>query len=287
MRRAIARAAKTRKSSPLGARPFLKWAGGKGRLLNQYAELFPSKIGNYHEPFLGSGAVFFFLRSRISGRIHLSDRIEELILTYRAVRDEVEGVVKRLKKHVYDRDYYYRIRAQNPARLSPAGLAARFIYLNRAGFNGLYRVNRKGKFNVPFGRYVNPTICDEEVLRNASELLTNAEIEKCSFVDFSKSVKRGDFVYLDPPYHPISKTSNFTSYTPDAFGEDEQRLLANVCRALHDRGVRFMLSNSDTSFVRGIYQGFEIQRVYAPRAINASPNGRGKISEVVVRNYAS
>ncbi len=281
----IAPAAKAQSSRPPLVRPFLKWAGGKGRLLGQYADLFPDKMGNYHEPFLGSGAVFFFLRPRISGEIHLSDRIDELILTYRTVRDDVAGVIRRLKKHVYDRDYYYRIRAQNPARLSAAGRAARLIYLNRTGFNGLYRVNRSGQFNVPFGRYVNPTICDEKGLRQASESLANAEIERRSFVDLAKYVKKNGFVYLDPPYHPLSKTSNFTSYTPDTFGEDEQRALAEVCRALHARGARFMLSNSDTPFVRKIYKGFDVRRVYASRAINASPNRRGKVPEVVVRNY--
>ncbi len=277
--------AEARNGRATAVRPFLKWAGGKGRLLRQYADLFPDKIGNYHEPFLGSGAVFFRLYPRIEGGAHLSDRIEDLILTYRAVRDDVAGVVRRLKKHVYEREHYYRVRAQNPARLSAAGRAARFIYLNRTGFNGLYRVNRSGKFNVPFGRYKNPTICDEEGLRRASEPLASAEIENRGFEDLPGCVKKGDFVYLDPPYHPRSKTSNFTAYTSDPFGEDEQRALAKTCQALHERGARFMLSNSDTAFIRRLYKGFGIQRVYAARAINASPNGRGKIAEVVVRNY--
>ena len=175
------------------ARPFLKWAGGKGRLLRQYADLFPDKIESYHEPFLGSGAVFFRLRPKIKGGVNLSDRIEELILTYRAVRDDVAGVIRRLKKHVYDRDHYYRVRAQNPARLSGAGRAARFIYLNRTGFNGLYRVNRSGQFNVPFGRYKNPTICNEEGLRWASESLVSAEIEERGFEELPECCGKGRF----------------------------------------------------------------------------------------------
>ncbi len=278
-------AAESPKTEAPPTRPFLKWAGGKVRLLRQYADLFPDEIGSYHEPFLGSGAVFFRLCPRLGGEVHLSDRIEDLILTYRAVRDDVAGVIRCLRRHVYDREHYYRVRAQNPARLSPAGRAARLIYLNRTGFNGLYRVNRSGRFNVPFGRYVNPTICDGDGLRRASESLEGAEIEKRGFEDLPGCVERGDFVYLDPPYHPKSKTSNFTSYTPDAFGEDEQRALAETCRALHARGARFMLSNSDTPFVRKLYRGFDIRRVYAARAINSSPGGRGKVAELVVRNY--
>ncbi len=268
------------------ARPFIKWAGGKGRLLSQYDPLFPDEIGDYHEPFMGSGAVFFHLRPRIAGRAWLSDRIDELVSTFCAVRDDVEGVIRRLGAHVYEKERYYKVRAQNPARLSSAGLAARFIYLNRTGFNGLYRVNSKGGFNVPFGRYRNPTICNAEGLRLASAALEGAHIARRGFGELAGWATEGDFVYLDPPYHPLSKTSNFTSYTADRFVENAQRALAETCRALDAIGARFMLSNSDTPFVRSLYRGFDLKTVYAARAINSASARRGKIAEVVIRNYA-
>lgn len=268
------------------ARPFLKWAGGKRRLLAQYAPLLPAEIRGYHEPFLGSGAVFFFLRPRLQGRICLSDRVGELAATYRAVRDDVEGVIRRLRRHTYGKEHYYRVRAQNPKRLSPAGRAARFIYLNRTGFNGLYRVNRRGEFNVPFGRYVNPTICDAEGLRAASAALAEAAVEVGGFSVLPKKVRPGDFVYLDPPYHPLGGTSNFTAYTSDGFGDGEQRRLAETCRALDEKGARFMLSNSDTPLIHTLYKGFRIGRAFALRAINSNPARRGRIAELVIRNYS-
>ncbi|MDP6277830.1 MAG: DNA adenine methylase [Nitrospinota bacterium] len=267
------------------ARPFLKWAGGKGRLLPQYAPLFPREIGDYHEPFLGSGAVFFSLCPRIEGRAYLSDRIDDLVRTFEAVRADAEGVIRHLGRHTYQREHYYRVRAQNPARLSPAGRAARFIFLNRTGFNGLYRVNKSGRFNVPFGRYTNPKICDVDGLRLASAALARAQIGRRGFQDIPEWTEAGDFVYLDPPYQPLSKTSNFTAYTAGGFGEDAQRGLAAACRALDGAGVRFMLSNSDTPLIRKLYKGFDIKQVLAARAINSSTAGRGKIPELVVRNY--
>ncbi|MEE9257083.1 MAG: Dam family site-specific DNA-(adenine-N6)-methyltransferase, partial [bacterium] len=199
-----------RTSPKAPARPFIKWAGGKGRLLAQYEALFPEEIGDYHEPFLGSGAVFFRLSPRIGGRAYLSDSIDELVKTFRAVQEDAEGVIRRLGRHVYERGHYYRVRAQNPARLSPAGLAARFIYLNKTGFNGLYRVNRAGRFNVPFGRYANPTIRNAGALRAASEALAGAKIGRRGFRELTEWAEAGDFIYLDPPYHPLSKTANFT-----------------------------------------------------------------------------
>lgn len=268
------------------ARPFLKWAGGKGRLLAQFEPLFPEKIGDYHEPFLGSGAVFFRLRERIGGRVYLSDRIAELVHTFETVRDDVGGLIRHLGRHVYKSEHYYRVRGQNPARLSPAGLAARFIYLNRTGFNGLYRVNKSGRFNVPFGRYTNPTICDAGVLHAAAAALAGADIARRGFAEITDWAEAGDFVYLDPPYQPLSKTANFTAYTAGGFGENEQRHLAGVCRQLDKLGARFMLSNSDTPLIREIYSGFDIRQVFAARAINSTASKRGKIPEVVVRNYA-
>lgn len=276
-----------RTANSAAARPFLKWAGGKGRLLSQYAPLFPAQIANYHEPFLGSGAVFFSLRAGIGGDVHLSDQIEELIGTYRAVRDDVEAVIRALKRHIYDRAHYYRVRGQDPAPLSPPRRAARFICLNRTGYNGLYRVNRKGEFNVPFGRHKNPTICDAEGLRQASAALQGAALSCCGFRELDKKARRGDFVYLDPPYHPLSKTANFTSYTAGNFGEEEQSQLAGICRNLDGKGAKFMLSNSDTPFIRRLYRGFGMVRIQAARAINSRPERRGKVAELVIRNYKS
>jgi len=274
-----------RTKAKLPPRPFLKWVGGKGRLLAQFSPLFPDEIGTYHEPFLGSGAVFFHLKHRIGGRAFLSDRIKDLVTTFGAVRDDVEGVIRHLERHVYKQGHYYRVRAQNPARLSTSGLAARFIYLNRTGFNGLYRVNRRGQFNVPFGRYTNPTICNVECLRRASKSLAEAEIKQRGFQELPGWVEAGDFVYLDPPYHPLSQTANFTSYTANRFEEADQRALAQVCHELNVTGARFMLSNSDTPVVRDLYKDFDIHQVFAARAINSQSSKRGKIPEVVVRNY--
>ena len=272
------------------AKPFVKWVGGKRQLLKQFRDLYPQDFdpvkNQYFEPFVGGGAVFFDLQPC---KATLSDWNVELITTYRVIRDDVENLIADLKKQKYEKEFFLKVRSKNPKKLAPLKVASRFIYLNRTCFNGMYRVNKKGGFNVPFGRYTNPKICDEVNLRNVSRLLQNVEIEHRSYVEVLEHAKEGDFIYFDPPYYPVSKTSSFTSYNADAFLEKEQKELCDVFKVLHKKGCRVMLSNSDTPFIREIYEelgsDINIKTVQAGRMINAKTSGRGKVSEVVVVNY--
>jgi len=271
-------------------RPVLKWAGGKGRLLGELLGRLPddfhSRDAAYHEPFIGGGALFFALagQGRI-GQARLSDANPSLIDVYLALRDCVDEVIAVLREHIHDRDYYYQVRALRPETLSLPERAARVIYLNKTCYNGLYRENRKGEFNVPFGRYKNPTICDEPNLRAASRALQGVDISNRPFTSILDYAQAGDFVYFDPPYHPLSPTANFTAYNRHGFGPDDQRHLRDVFAALGDRGVRAMLSNSDTPFIRDLYAGFRIDQVFVARAVNSKASGRGKVAEVIVRNF--
>ncbi len=268
------------------ATPFLKWAGGKSQLLPQFQKFFPRKFRRYYEPFLGGGAVFFFLAPRLAT---LCDTNAELITTYQVVKDNVEALIAVLRKqysHKNDEKNFYKIRDETDiAELTDTERAARLIYLNKTCFNGLYRVNRSGRFNVPFGNYSNPKICDEINLRRASSELRNATLRVCDFEEGVAKAKKGDFVYFDPPYAPLSPTSSFTSYTKDDFGEAEQSRLANVFRELDKRGVLVMLSNSPKPFIIELYRGFHTEFVKANRAINANGNGRGAIDELLVMNF--
>ena len=268
----------------VAARPFVKWAGGKGQLLVQMAPFFPPyhAYRRYFEPFLGGGAVFFHLQPSIA---FLSDTNEELINAFRIVRDHVEELIQSLRKHRNEAGYYYQVRAQDPKTLSPVERASRFIFLNKTCYNGLYRVNRKGRFNVPFGRYKNPKILDEENLRSASIALRSAHLEVKDFEEALTIAERGDFIYLDPPYHPLSATSSFTSYTSSGFGEDQQRRLASVYRDLDQRGALLMLSNSDTPLIRELYHDFRIIELQANRAINSRGDRRGPVTELLTLNY--
>ena len=270
--------------------PFLKWAGGKSQLLAQFAELYPPAhtVRRYIEPFLGSGAVFFEIRECLQpSRVTLADDDQELVNVYTVIRDEVEKVIRALTGHRsrHGREHYYRVRSQAPSRLSSATRAARLIYLNRTCFNGLYRENSKGNFNVPMGRYANPRILDAENLRAASAALKRARIEAGHFSRVLTLARKGDFIYFDPPYHPISETSYFTSYTRGSFTAPDQEDLAGVYSELARRGCRVMLSNSDCRFIRDLYRGFEIRTVLARRRINSNAGRRGPIREVVVLNY--
>lgn len=266
--------------------PILKWAGGKTQLLPSLAAYLPDRFDRYYEPFVGGGAMFFYLlNTRQSLRGFLSDYNEELINCYCAVRDNVEAVIRQLKKHRNDREYYYRLRAQDPKSLADAERAARLIFLNKTCFNGLYRVNSRGQFNVPFGDYKNPRTCDEVNLRAVSQALQTIKIQSSHFGDALKSARRGDFVYFDPPYQPLSATANFTSYTSRCFGENDQRQLADVVRQLAKRSCKIMLSNSDNDFIRELYRGFRIETVWATRAINCKGDRRGRVSELVILNY--
>lgn len=263
-------------------RPFLKWAGGKGQLLEQYGPLFPRRFGRYHEPFVGGGAVFFHLHP---ARATLSDDNSDLIDCLTAVRNDLPAVITALGQHRYEKEYYYAVRAQDPAELPLVERAARMIYLNRTCFNGLYRVNSKGGFNVPFGRYANPTICDAPNLRACARALKRARIERAPFPAVLDRARRGDFVYFDPPYHPLSKTAYFTAYAKGGFREADQRELARVYAELDRRGVLVMLSNSNAPLVRELYKGFRIVQVQATRSINSKGARRGAITELVVLNY--
>ncbi len=268
-------------------RPFLKWVGGKTQLLDQLEPLLPPTFRRYFEPFVGGAALFFDLNSkrRITSQATLRDVNAELVDCYVAVRDHVESVIVELRKHKYESDHYYEVRAQKPAELTLAGRAARTIFLNKTGYNGLYRVNKSGQFNVPFGRFTKPLFCDVENLRACSRALRSVSIEVGDFSAIGKQTKKGDFVYFDPPYVPLSPTSDFTAYIPGGFGEAEQRKLAKTFAQLAKRGIYAMLSNSDTPLVRELYADFRIDTVYASRSVNSNAQRRGKLPEVVVRSW--
>jgi DNA adenine methylase len=264
------------------AAPFVKWVGGKRALLPELAVRFPARYNRYFEPFLGGGAVFFHLQPE---RALLSDYNEELIETYRTVRDDVDRLIRHLATHRVDEEYYYAMRAQDPSTLEPFERASRLIFLNRTCFNGLYRVNARGGFNVPYGKHKNPTICNEPGLRAASLALSSADLSYRSYAEVLDHAKAGDFFYFDPPYHPRNATANFTSYTAGSFTERDQAELAGTFRELSQRGCKLMLSNSDTPLIRDLYAEFHVEVVMAPRFINRDATKRGPVSELLVRNY--
>lgn len=286
----------------VSAKPFLKWAGGKSKLLPELLERMPAELGGrYFEPFLGGGALFFAthggntqapshgLSDGVARVPVLSDVNPELVNAYRVVRDDLDALLRLLRAHKHNKRYYYRIRDadRDPGywTWAPLERASRLIYLNKTCFNGLYRVNSRGEFNVPFGDYESPTIADEDNLRACSAALAGADIECASFESVSSIARAGDFVYFDPPYAPVSATAHFTGYAKGGFSADLQRSLADVCRSLDQRGVRFMLSNSNAPLVVDLYRSFRVETVYAPRAINAKGDRRGKVAEIIVRNY--
>lgn len=268
------------------AKPFLKWVGGKSQLLPEISKRIPLNYDRYFEPFLGGGAVFFYLQPK---QACLVDINEELIDVYRVVRDKVEELISDLKHHIYDKEYYYKLRnvdrESKYSTWSDVQKASRFIYLNRTCYNGLYRVNSKNQFNTPFGRYTNPTILDEANLRACSAVLRNVELRVGDFRIIESSLKIKDFVYFDPPYIPLTKTANFTGYSRNGFDENLQRSLCDFCHRLNDRGIQFMLSNSSAPLVLELYKSFNIEYVLASRAINSQANKRGQIPEAIVTNY--
>jgi DNA adenine methylase len=270
----------------ISPRPFVKWAGGKKQLIDDLTTALPARFNRYWEPFLGGGALFFSIQSK---QAFLSDVNSELVNTYTVVRDSVDGLITELKKHVYEEAHFYSVRDWDRApeynQMSPIKRAARFIFLNKTCFNGLHRVNSKGHFNVPFGRYSNPTITDELNLRACSHALSGARIEVQSYLSIEEQVEQGDLVYLDPPYVPVSETSSFTSYTKDGFGFSDQIALRDLFSRLASKGAYVMLSNSDSLFVEGLYQGFNIKEVSATRAINAKAADRGPVGEFIITNY--
>lgn len=267
---------------------FIKWAGGKKQLLEQFKEHFPKKIERYFDPFVGGGAIAFYILKKYKPKeVFISDINEELINVYLVVQNNVEELIEILKeyKKEHSKEVYYEVRAEDPRFLSDVSRAGRFIYLNKTCFNGLYRVNSKGEFNVPIGSYKNPGICQEEDLREISELLKDVKIRVLSFEKVLEDAKKEDFIYFDPPYYPLKKGKSFTTYTKGNFLEEEQKKLAEVFKKLDDRGCKVMLSNSDTKFIKDLYKDYPIKFVKATRMINCDASKRGKINEVVVKNY--
>ncbi len=276
----------------MSVKPYLKWAGGKRQLLPEIRKYIPASFDLYVEPFVGAGAVLFDLQP---GRAVINDANRQLIMTYEVIRDDVETLIAALKEHAAKntKEYYYTVREQDRdsavfGRLSKTEKAARLIYLNKTCFNGLYRVNSQGLFNVPYGRYKNPAICEEETLRGIHEYFRNNEVVILNG-DFAKAARMAtpdSFVYFDPPYHSADN-SNFTGYQADGFPEAEQLRLRDVMKELTDQGVKCLLSNSDTEFIRKIYKdkAFRVETVTASRTINSNTAGRGKVNEVLIRNW--
>ena len=238
----------------------------------------------YYEPFIGSAAVFFHLRP---ARARLADVNRKLVEVYWVVQNKVGDLIHTLGQHRNESDYYYRIRAQDPAQMSPIERAARLIFLNRTCYNGLYRENRRGRFNVPFGRYKNPTICDVDRLQRASVVLQGVDLQVADFEEAVAGAGPGDFVYFDPPYAPLNATSNFTNYNRHGFGEHDQRRLAQVIKTLTTRGSRVMLSNSSTPLIRELYDNhaYRLIPIQARRSINSKGHKRGPVEELLIINY--
>jgi len=270
------------------ATPFLKWVGGKGQLAPQLECLFPLEIDGYCEPFVGGGAIFFWLQSKnkLKGAVRLADVNPELINAYTVVRDQPLELAALLDEHraLHSKDYYYAVRAKSFVQGVEG--AARTFYLNKTGFNGLYRVNSKGQFNVPIGSYDNPQLYGMANLMAASEALHGVELRCQGFEDSIKASSQKDFLYLDPPYVPLSSTASFTNYVPNGFGSREQCALAKALDAAHRRGVRWVLSNSATQEIESLYQDFRIHQINATRRINCDATKRGLMTEFAVSNFS-
>lgn len=277
------------------ARPFLKWAGGKSQLLPELSRRIPERFGRYHEPFVGGGALFFYLwnHNRLQRGAILSDLNPELIDCYRAVRDQVEDLIEllqSLRPYATDRDFFYEIRAwdRQPAfaQRPLVERAARTIFLNRTCYNGLYRLNNKGQFNAPFGYYKNPQIVDSDNLREVSRALRHTELRVADFAAVLDQAQPGDFIYFDPPYVPVSSTASFTSYTRRGFDEAEQRRLAAVFHQLAERNCYVMLSNSSTTLAHQLYaKAREVDVVLASRKINCDGKRRGLVEELIACSF--
>jgi DNA adenine methylase len=266
---------------------FVKWAGGKKQLLSQFHKFFPEEIERYFDVFVGGGAVAFYIIQKYQPKeVFISDTNKELIDTYEVIRDNLNELIEKLKEHKqkHNKEYFYEIRKLNPNELSKVARAGRFIYLNKSCFNGLYRVNSTGGFNVPIGSSKNPAILPEEDLKLISKLLKGVTIKHMSFEGVLDYARKGDFIYLDPPYYPLKKES-FTTYTAGNFLQKEQEQLKEVYKELDKRGCKVMLSNSHTKFIKDLYKGYEQKIVKASRMINCIGEKRGKIKEIVILNY--
>ncbi|MGI0057362.1 MAG: DNA adenine methylase [Nitrosarchaeum sp.] len=274
-------------------KPFVKWAGGKRQLIPILNQNLPESFSTYYEPFLGGGALLFHILTDKNGqKCSVSDLNSDLVLAYTTIRDRIDTLINSLKNHEknYQKDsesYYYSIRESNPR--SEIEKTSRLIFLNRTCFNGLYRVNRKGKFNVPLGKYSNPNIINEENIRAVSHILQSSRISiKCrDFEAVLRDAKKGDLVYFDPPYQPVSTTSNFTSYTNKDFTYDDLTRLAELCLKLDSRGCKVLLSNSDSKEVTDIFakNPWKVTRIEANRSINSNSKKRTGHFELLIKNY--
>ncbi|WP_336248595.1 DNA adenine methylase [Stomatohabitans albus] len=269
--------------------PIVKWVGGKRQLLPKIKNYIPLEIATFYEPFLGGGAVLFDIQPC---NAVVSDINSELINLYKVVKDDVESLIEDLSKHKNDSSYFYEIRSLDRdkntyKKLSNIERASRIYYLNKTCYNGLFRVNQLGQFNAPFGKYKNPNFTNPNILRAVSEYFNESNIEfKC--VDFEEAIvgiRKGDFVYFDPPYDPISDSANFTGYAKGGFNRDEQIRLKILCDQLTEKGVKLLLSNASTEFILDLYRDYNIEFIKAKRAINSNGDERGEVDEVLVRNY--
>ena len=284
---------KTVRKKPIIYQPFIKWVGGKRGLLSQIIPLLPSEFNHYFEPFIGGGALFFELYSQgklKNKKVYLSDINAELVNAYNVVKDNPRELIKNLTyfQSKHNKDFYYEMREldrqDNFQDLPKIEKATRFIYLNKTCFNGLYRVNKKGFFNTPMGDYKNPNIADVKTIMSASEALQNATIMEQPFSEVVHCASCNDLVYFDPPYYPLNTTANFTAYNENDFLDEKQKELFSVFEALHKKKCFVVHSNSDTEFIRHLYQNYETSLVQANRLINSKASSRGKINEVLIRN---
>lgn len=271
-------------------KPFLKWAGGKRQLLPEIRKYIPEKFNTYYEVFIGGGALLFDLQP---DNVVINDYNQELMNAYKVIQEDVDSLIELLTIHDKNnsKEYFYEIRAWDRddsfSDRTNVERAARILYMNKVNFNGLYRVNAKGQYNVPYGAYKNPNIINEQSLRLISDYLNCIDITFLTgdFVDAVTNAQLGDFVYFDPPYVPLSSTAAFTSYTNNGFNLDDQIRLRRLCDELDARGVKWLLSNSNVEFIQEQYSNYKIEIVNAKRAINSKASGRGKVEEVLIRNY--
>lgn len=269
--------------------PIVKWVGGKRQLLDDITALVPTRISSYCEPFLGGGAVLFALQPH---NIIINDLNEELVNIYAVIQNNIDDLILDLKQHENTPEYFYSIRdwdrnKSSYQNLSPVQRASRVIYLNKTCYNGLFRVNSAGEFNTPFGHYKNPNIVNEPVLRAVHNYLrsSNVSLSCQDYAQVLENLPKNTFVYLDPPYDPVSDTANFTGYNKGGFGKEEQIRLKECCDLLARRNIKFLLSNSSTDFIRELYGDYRITIVRAKRSVNSVGSKRGEIDEVLVRNY--
>lgn len=269
-------------SGRLKVKPFLKWAGGKSRLLVDLRSCVPQRYGRYIEPFVGGGAFFFDLAPT---EATLSDSNAELISCYQVVRDMPDELIQALSHYRVSESEFYRVRALQPDSLPAVERAARFIYLNKTCYNGVYRVNKRGQFNTPFGHYKSVALVDKSNLHQASALLQSAELVCQDYQTVLSYAKKNDFVYLDPPYMPVSKYADFKRYTKEFFYEGDHERLAEVFTELSNRGCLVLLSNSYHPKIAELYSGHHQKKVEVPRFVNCRGNGRGNVTELLISNF--